>query len=49
MMCSLYIITVGLLLWWRFRGGAWQKIRLFDAEEESPRTAPDAVSEPSNP
>ena len=49
MMCSLYIITVGLLLWWRFRGGAWQKIRLFDAEEESPRTAAGAVSEPSNP
>ena len=29
-MCTLYIVVLGLLLRWRWRGGHWRKIRLFD-------------------
>jgi MATE family multidrug resistance protein len=30
MMCTVYIIILGMLLWWRWRAGVWRKIRLFD-------------------
>jgi MATE family multidrug resistance protein len=39
MMCTLYIILLGLALWRRFAQGAWRKIKLFDD-----KPAPDAVS-----
>ena len=29
MMCTVYIILYGLLLWWRFQRGAWRKIDIF--------------------
>lgn len=29
--CTLYIVLVGVALWWRWRGPAWQRIRLFQA------------------
>lgn len=29
MMCTAYIILYGWALWWRFRRGAWRKIKLF--------------------
>lgn len=32
MMCTLYIILYGWALWWRFRRGAWRKIKLFKDE-----------------
>lgn len=37
-MCAIYIIVLGLLLRWRWRGGHWRKIRLFDrpAADELP-------------
>ncbi len=28
--CTLYIVLVGVALWWRWRGHAWQRIRLFE-------------------
>jgi MATE family multidrug resistance protein len=28
-MCTLYIIVLGALLWWRFHSRAWERIRLF--------------------
>jgi MATE family multidrug resistance protein len=33
-MCTLYIILLGLLLYWRWRRGAWRKIRLFDDKKQ---------------
>jgi len=36
-MCAAYIITLGLLLRWRWRSGHWQRIRLFrDRTDSSP-------------
>ncbi len=32
MMCTLYIVLLGLTLWWRFARGHWKKIRLFEAK-----------------
>ena len=29
MMCTIYIILVGLISWWRWNAGVWQRIRLF--------------------
>lgn len=40
MMCTAYIVTLGGLLWRRFHGEAWRKIRLF--EERSTAARPDA-------
>jgi len=34
LMCTLYIVVLGLLLRWRWRGGAWRKIRLFDDKKQ---------------
>lgn len=31
-MCTLFIIVIGLTLLWRWLGGAWRSIRLFDEE-----------------
>lgn len=33
LMCTLYITILGGLLWWRFAGGAWRRIRLFKTAE----------------
>lgn len=33
MMCTTYIILIGLALRWRFARGAWRKIRLFTDDE----------------
>ncbi len=30
LMCTVYIILVGIALWWRWNRGAWRKIRLTD-------------------
>jgi len=37
MMCTLYIVLLGLTLWWRFARGHWKRIRLFE-----PKAAPGA-------
>lgn len=42
-MCTLYIIVVGLLLLWRWKGGAWRNIRLFD--DHAARTVVDVPDE----
>lgn len=34
LMCSLYIIVLGVLLWRRFHSRAWEKIRLFDTARQ---------------
>ena len=41
-MCTLYISTLGFLLWWRFRSGAWKSIRIF----ESPQGKTGATEKP---
>ena len=41
-MCALYIVVLGLLLRYRWYGGHWRKIRLFDAELDQSRH-PDRV------
>jgi MATE family multidrug resistance protein len=33
LMAVAYLILLGLLLWWRYRSGAWRKIRLLDKGE----------------
>jgi MATE family multidrug resistance protein len=35
-MCTLYIIIVGLLMMWRWYGGHWRSIRLFDDQHPAP-------------
>ena len=37
-MCTLYIIVVGVVLWWRWHGQRWRAIRLF---HEPPTAADD--------
>ncbi|MFQ5495397.1 MAG: MATE family efflux transporter [Phycisphaerae bacterium] len=34
MMCTVYIILYGWAMWWRFRRGAWRKIKLFKDEPQ---------------
>lgn len=41
-MCALYVVIVGAALAWRWRGGRWRRIRLF--EEESPAVAVPAAA-----
>ena len=36
MMCTAYIILLGLVLRWRFVSGAWRKIDLFGDRKENP-------------
>lgn len=38
-MCAIYIIVVGLLVLWRWYGGAWRSIRLFDEKHPAPTAA----------
>ncbi len=40
-MCTLYIVVLGLLLYWRWRAGTWRRVRLFDA-------SPAAAAEPAD-
>lgn len=40
MMCTAYILLLGILLWRRFEGGAWRRIRLFDASPDPAQPAP---------
>ncbi|MEE8169926.1 MAG: MATE family efflux transporter [Phycisphaerae bacterium] len=35
--CTLYVIALGTALWWRFRGGAWRRIKLFHNAPENAR------------
>jgi len=39
-MCTLYIVLVGVVLWWRWRGAAWQRIRLFEQGAAGPPAVP---------
>ena len=39
-MCAVYIIVLGLLLRWRWRGGHWRRIRLFDRPATSTASTP---------
>ena len=34
---SVYVILLGLSLWWRFAQGKWREIDIFAAEEKKPR------------
>lgn len=44
-MCVLYIVVLGWLLWARFRGGTWRRIRIFNRD---PAAAPQpAAGEPA--
>ncbi len=40
-MCAAYIIVLGLLLRWRWRGGKWREIRLFDKSADAEQAAGD--------
>jgi MATE family multidrug resistance protein len=42
LMAVTYLTVLGLLLWWRYRAGAWRKIRLFEDRGATP--APAAVT-----
>lgn len=41
MFCTLYISTLGLALWWRWRAGTWRSIELFDREPAGACERPD--------
>lgn len=42
-MCTLYIILVGVALWWRWRGERWRRIQLFRAAVPAATSAAAAV------
>lgn len=42
--CTAYIVVLGLLLWWRFRSGAWQRVRVFADSSGVPPAAPQAAA-----
>lgn len=44
-MCTLYITLLGLLLWLRWKHGAWRRISIF--EEREPAAAPMGYGEPA--
>ncbi len=46
LMCTVYIILVGIALWWRWNRGAWRKIRLFDKSAPTETAAPDTAAAP---
>ncbi len=48
MMCTLYIILLGLALWRRFNRGAWRKIDLFK-DQPPPSGFPDPAAEHASP
>lgn len=43
MMCTLYIILLGIALFWRWKLGAWQRIRLFSTTTQNLISTPDEV------
>lgn len=46
MMCTLYIVVLGGLLYWRFHSEAWRSIRLFDQKSAEPAPEHEPVAEP---
>lgn len=46
LMCTLYVILIGVTLWWRWRRGGWRNIRLMDAMAVVPASGSSASPTP---
>ena len=44
---SLFIVISGVFLWWRWHGGAWQKIELLDHKLPGEQADADSGVEPA--